>query len=855
MIILRDYQRDVVDKIYQAWQSGKKNVCAVLPTGAGKSVCVSEIVANSFNAGQRVAVIAHRNELVAQMACHIARRGIPHKIIASAGTIAQIMRKERDLFGKSFVNPSGSVAVIGVDTLMSRSDSLKEWAYQVNLWIVDECFPAGTLVTTKKGLVKIEDIKIGDDVVAFDEENRTFSIKKVIETFKNPIHNDMMLLTFKGHHVIKCTKNHPFYTKRGWVKASDLTLKDEVLYYEKHNSEMFDLRKRNYNHRKLQNKQIHKNRQNLLFARMCKSLQIKNIVRNNGSDESKICFTTDERTKSYEKTGSERKTFKNFASYESQTFLSRRKRKRITDGRKNSFRTFNRFGFYRTMCCQNRSLSRRGLSDLLQNRCWKSCVKNRYRSRRSFSRFFAKTKTGQEKRAVSNWFRLEDIKIYQPRDNGKYGKGYVYNIGVADLHTYIANGFVVHNCHHVVKSNKWGKAVEMFPNAYGLGVTATPARADGQGLSRETDGVADVMVLGPTSRQLIELGHLSDYEIVCPKSDLNVDDIKLSADGDWCSKNLKKAAKASKIVGDVVENYKKYAFGRKAIVFATDVETADDIALSFNDGGIKAASVNGTSKSSWREQCLSQFAAGTLPVLVNVDLFDEGFDCPDADVCVMARPTASLAKYLQMIGRVLRPVPNKTALVIDHVSNVIRHGLPDRYRTWSLNRREKRAKLQKDPEELDLKICPYCLKPFEAFRTSCPYCGQAKPLPEPRSRSIEMVDGDLVLLDKTTLERMRQSTVLETPEEIQARVSRSQGSIIGKHVAKCQAEKIEAQKELIDSLAQWAAIQRQDGFTDQELYRKFYLTTGSDVLTALSASHNRQEYTDMAETVKGWYEK
>lgn len=544
-VILRDYQQLVVNKIYDSWRQGAKVVCAVLPTGAGKSVCVSEIVANAH---QRIAVIAHRNELVAQMACHIARRGIPHRIIASAGTVTQIMRKERELFGKSFVNPSAPVAVIGVDTLMSRADSLKEWAYQVNLWVIDEF-------------------------------------------------------------------------------------------------------------------------------------------------------------------------------------------------------------------------------------------------------------------------------------------------------------------HHCSGKNKWMKAVEMFPNAYGLGVTATPARADGQGLSRETDGVADALIIGPTTRQLIQLGHLSDYEIVCPKSDLNVDDVKLSADGDWCAKNLKKAAKASRIVGDVVENYRKYAAGRKAIVFATDVETADDIATSFNDANIRAASVNGTSKLSWREQCLAQFADGSLPVLVNVDLFDEGFDCPDADVCIMARPTASLAKYLQMIGRVLRPVPNKTALIIDHVSNVIRHGLPDRNRVWSLNRREKRAKLQRDPEELDLKICPYCLKPFEAFRTSCPYCGQAKPLPEPRSRSVEMVDGDLVLLDKNILERMRQSTVLETPEEIQARVSRSQGSIIGKHVAKCQAEKIEAQKELIDSLAQWAAIQRQDGFTDQELYRKFYLTTGSDVLTALSASHNRQEYTEMAETVKGWYLK
>lgn len=546
-VILRDYQQDTVNKIYQAWQNGARNVCAVLPTGAGKSVIVSEIVTNAFKTNQRVAVIAHRNELVSQMACHIARRGIPHRIIGASSTAAMITRKERELFGKSFVNFSAPVAVIGVDTLVSRADSLKDWAQQIQLWVVDEF-------------------------------------------------------------------------------------------------------------------------------------------------------------------------------------------------------------------------------------------------------------------------------------------------------------------HHTIRGNKWGKAVEMFPNAYGLGVTATPARADGQGLGRQADGVADVIIVGPTSRQLIQLGHLSDYEIVCPKSDLNVDDVKLSADGDWCAKNLKKAAKESRIVGDVVENYKKYANGRRTIVFATDVETADDIASSFNEAGIKAASVNGASKLSWREQSLADFASGKTPVLVNVDLFDEGFDCPGADVCVMARPTASLAKYLQMIGRVLRPVPGKTALIIDHVSNVIRHGLPDRNRVWTLNRREKRSVAVKDPEALDLKTCPYCLKPYESFRTACPYCGQTKPLPEPRSRSVQMVDGDLVLLDKATLERMRSSTVLETPEDIQTRVARTQGIFAGKHIAKCQREKIEAQKNLIDSIAQWAAIQRFVGFTDNELYRKFYLTTGTDVLSALSASHTRQEYEEMAEMVKGWYE-
>jgi superfamily II DNA or RNA helicase len=393
----------------------------------------------------------------------------------------------------------------------------------------------------------------------------------------------------------------------------------------------------------------------------------------------------------------------------------------------------------------------------------------------------------------------------------------------------------------------------MFVNAYGLGVTATPNRADGQGLSRETDGYMDDMVKGPSMRSLIERGFLSDYEIVCPKSDLNVDDSPLSKNGDWSNQTLRKAAKKSKIVGDVVSNYIKYANGRQAIVFATDVETADEISQDFNANGIRAVSLNGNSQTAFREESINLFAKKKLQVLVNVDLFDEGFDVPSCDVCIMARPTASLGKYLQQIGRVLRPAPNKIALVIDHVSNVIRHGLPDVHREWSLDRRQKKAKLGKDPDEIELTVCKECLKPYEKFRTVCPYCGFEKPLPEPRERTIEMVEGDLVLLTREMLERMRRSTELESPGSIAARVSVVAGPIAAKGVANRQAEKISAQSELKESIAQWAAIERLKGYTDREIHKKFYLTTGSDVLSALDGSHSRQEFTDMSERIKGWY--
>lgn len=546
MLQLRYYQQEAIKKIYESWQRGNRNVCAQLVTGAGKTVIFSSIV-NGFQEKQKnCAVIAHRNELVSQASCTLALWGIPHKIIGSNSTVGQITRKHREKFGKSYVNPSATTAVVGVDTLIARDDSLKDWAKQIHLWVIDEA-------------------------------------------------------------------------------------------------------------------------------------------------------------------------------------------------------------------------------------------------------------------------------------------------------------------HHLTKNNKWGKAVELFTNAYGLGVTATPNRADGQGLSRETDGYMDDIVTGPSMRELIERGFLSDYEIVCPKSDLNVDDSPLSKNGDWSNQTLRKAAKKSKIVGDVVKNYMLYALGRRAIVFATDVETADEISQDFNAHNIKAVSLNGKSQSAFREQSIEAFKDDKIKVIVNVDLFDEGFDVPGCDVCIMARPTASLGKYLQSVGRVLRPVPGKTALIIDHVSNVIRHGLPDMHREWNLNRRQKKAKLDKDPDEIELTVCKDCLKPYEKFRTVCPYCGFEKPLPEPRSRTIEMVEGDLVLLTREMLEKMRRSTELESPGSIAARVSIVAGPIAAKGVANRQAEKITAQGELKESIAQWAAIERQKGFNDREIHKKFYLTTGSDVLSALDGSHSRQEFSDLAERVKGWY--
>jgi superfamily II DNA or RNA helicase len=354
-------------------------------------------------------------------------------------------------------------------------------------------------------------------------------------------------------------------------------------------------------------------------------------------------------------------------------------------------------------------------------------------------------------------------------------------------------------------------------------------------------------------RELIERHYLCDYEIVCPTSDLEVKEEEKSASGDWSNQTLRKAAKKSHIVGDVVENYIRFANGRKAIVFATDVETSGEIAKKFNENGISAASLSAETPTATRDHFIKQFKSGKLFVLVNVDLFDEGFSVDGCDVVIMARPTASLGKFRQQAGRALRYQIGKVALIIDMVSNVIRHGLPDKHIDWTLARRDKRAKQLRDPNEIPLTTCGRCTKPYERFRVVCPYCGYEKPLPEPRSRSIEMVEGDLVLLDRATLERMRQGTVLETPASIAQRVAVAAGQYAGMAAAKRQGEKMEAHEHLRETIAQWAAIERERGFSDREIQRKFYYVTGMDVITALDATRPKSEMDSLNSTIQQWW--
>lgn len=392
--------------------------------------------------------------------------------------------------------------------------------------------------------------------------------------------------------------------------------------------------------------------------------------------------------------------------------------------------------------------------------------------------------------------------------------------------------------HHVLQKNKWGKAAALFPNAKGLYVTATPIRADGYGLGRHADGVIDYMVEGPTMRTLINRGFLTDYRVFCPESDLDMTGVKIGSDGDWVQKETAKRVKKSTITGDIVSTYVQHAFGKRGITFAIDVDHASQIAAKFNDAGVPAAVVSGKTDDSVRAELIERLKRGELLQLVNCDLFGEGFDLPAIECVSMGRPTQSYALFAQQFGRALRILKGKLfAMIFDHVGNVIRHGLPDTAKIWTLDRRDKKSRGELDPDSIPDKKCSECTQPYRAIYHSCPWCGFT-PVAASRSRPKE-VDGDLTELDPVTLSMMRGEVAVidRDVQEVRAgMLSKTNNELIASRAAKTHLEHQRAQSQLRESMAWWGGHHTYLGRDDREIMKRFYFKFGIDGISAKALS-------------------
>lgn len=391
--------------------------------------------------------------------------------------------------------------------------------------------------------------------------------------------------------------------------------------------------------------------------------------------------------------------------------------------------------------------------------------------------------------------------------------------------------WTIDECHHTRQENKWGKAVSLFENANGLGVTATPIRGDGKSLHVDQGGAFHALVQGIGMRELIDAGNICEYRVIAPEPSIIEAELKIGSTGEFTDKSVKKSMEKSQIVGDAVATYMQRAPGANAIAFTTDVAQAEELAEKFRQAGVPAISLDGTTPDAERQSAMDRFARGEIKVLTNCELFSEGLDLPGVDVCIMCRPTNSFGMFVQQFCRPLTPAPGKQfGIIIDHVGNVLRmaakYGMPDTPRRWQLWREQGQRK-QKEPDAIPLKACENCTLAFEATTMICPYCGHVH-VPQDRGAP-EQVAGILAEMSPELLNRLRMAKA-EVWSEPAIPYGASDAIVGAKH--KQRTEWQMAQNSLQDAMQFWGGVQLAAGYSDEQMQARFFHRFGVDVMTA-----------------------
>lgn len=342
-----------------------------------------------------------------------------------------------------------------------------------------------------------------------------------------------------------------------------------------------------------------------------------------------------------------------------------------------------------------------------------------------------------------------------------------------------ADLLVLDECAHAA-AKSWTRLRAIYPDAWVVGLTATPWRLDGRGLAEHFQA----SVLAAKPRELIAAGHLCDYAGYRYQSP-DVSRVAVRG-GDFESHGLELACSGSSVVGNVVGEWMAHArgcdgLGLRTVLFAVNLRHAYLLADTFRAQGVEAETVDYTMIREQREAILARARSGRTRVLANVNLLTEGWDLPSLECAVLARPTKSLALFLQMCGRVMRPSPatGKTvARIHDHGGLVERFGLPDADRDYSLTNDRKSQEARPPP----LTTCLGCFAIFSRSENgnACPECGAVLPAAKPRG-DVEESAGVAVDIRTVADQRRDRATWLAGAVETCLQLGYKPGWLVHQH--------------------------------------------------------------------------
>lgn len=276
---------------------------------------------------------------------------------------------------------------------------------------------------------------------------------------------------------------------------------------------------------------------------------------------------------------------------------------------------------------------------------------------------------------------------------------------------YPADLFIIDECHRA-QATSYKKCLEAYPNAFVLGLTATPFRTDGRGLG----DLFQTLVQVSTPAELTRMGFLVPARVFTTPMLPDFSQLKHKG-GEFDQEAVELVMDKAALIGDIYVHWKKHAADRKTVIFASSRRHASNILDQFASRGEAIAYVDGETEEAVRDSRLRDLAQGRLRVIVNVGILTEGWDCPDVSCVVLARPTESAGLYLQMAGRALRPAPGKSdCIILDHGGNTLRHGFVTDEREYDLQGKGKGA-----TDTSSVTVCQECFAVHNM--PACPACG------------------------------------------------------------------------------------------------------------------------------------
>lgn len=337
--------------------------------------------------------------------------------------------------------------------------------------------------------------------------------------------------------------------------------------------------------------------------------------------------------------------------------------------------------------------------------------------------------TGPEKTNPTARVLIASVQMFAERD-----------VPEADL-------IVVDEAHRVL-AKSYRDIVKKLPRAKLLGLTATPWRLDGRGLGE----VFQRLYVIAEAFELVKDGYIAApwvYGISEDKARELVRGVPIQ-DGDYVAGRLERALMKGRLLGNVVKEKQRLARGESAIAFCVSRVFAKKLTQRLLRAKIAAEYLDGETNDTNRQEILSRLRRGVTEVVVNVDVLVEGFDCPPVKCIMMCRPTRSLTRYLQQIGRANRPSRRKRPRILDHAGNCWRFGLPTTPREWTLDGRPRGAQTS-----APVRFCPACESMVPLGCRKCPECGKKLPATEQERLDLREREAELERIKATAAAQLQ----------------------------------------------------------------------------------------------------